>query len=232
MRAQIIKLVGNPDATANIGGNSSTRQPHFRERTPAVNQHWVQHNVDPVGQDQRTHGDTGITRTPEDGIVEEQKNNSERATEHDARIGFARGDDIVTGTHQGKNAISVKEPEHPHYARYKQTNPQRLPGRLRCSEFVLLTDSPCHQCGCGHTDANRDGIQQRDYCFGQANGSNRICSETCNKKDIHDREHRFHGHFQNHGNGQQEGGACDRAFCVVDAGVTHQRLFEQAQTCF
>ena len=113
VRAQIIDLIRHTGTTSNVGRDRRSGQPHFRKRPPAINQRRIQYDINTVGDDQRPHGNAGITGTSKNRIVQKQKYNGETAAKHDAGIGLPGVDHCLPGAHQQQNSVCIKKTHHP-----------------------------------------------------------------------------------------------------------------------
>src|SRR6266436_7982724 len=104
-----IELVENADAAAGEGGSGRAGDAKLGERPPAKNEARVEDEIDDVGDPEQTHGDGGVTRAAEDGIVEKEKHDRSAAAESDAGVAGADGNDLRGSTHQAKQIRGVEE---------------------------------------------------------------------------------------------------------------------------
>src|SRR5438034_7023549 len=64
----------------------------------------------------------------------------------------------------------------------------------------------------GHAQPHGYAENDGEHAFGERNGGDGIGAETRYEEHIHDSKERLHGHFEDHGNGQQKDSAADGAF--------------------
>src|SRR6266705_4128848 len=74
---EAIELIEDADAAAGERGEGRAGDAKLGERPPAEDEARVEHEVDDVGDPQQTHGDGGVTRATEDGVVEKEHHRSE-----------------------------------------------------------------------------------------------------------------------------------------------------------
>ena len=84
---------------------------------------------------------------------------------------------------------------------------------------VLLTSSSGHQRGGPHAETDRQGKDQRQERLGESDGGHGVGSQSRDKEDVADGEHRLHDHLQHHGNGQQNDGATQAPFREILLGA-------------
>ena len=229
---QVEQAIDHADAATDIRGHRRAGHPEFGERPVAVDQAGVEDDVDAVRQSQRAHGDGRIASTPEDRVDEKQEHDAETGAEHDAGVALAGGDHGIVCTHDAQDVLGIEDTNQAHHHRHEHTDPDHLPRRNRRGLGILLTDTPCHHGGRPHGEADGDGVQQRDHRLGQAHRRDRIGTETGHEEDIHDGEHRLHGHLEDHGYRQQEGHPPDGAGGVIQFTVSGQCLLEQLPEVF
>src|SRR5713226_7378633 len=148
---ETIELIENADAAAGEGGECRAGDAKLGERCPAEDEARVEDEVDDVGDPQQAHGDGGVTRAAEDGVVEKEKHDGAAAAEGDARVAGTDGEDLRGRAHQAKQVRRVEEKRNADGGRDRESDGDGLNARDGCAGGIFFADAASDHGGGGET---------------------------------------------------------------------------------
>jgi len=212
---EAIELVEHADAAAGEGCESRSGDAQFREGAPAEDKARVEDEVDDVGDPQQAHGDGGVTRAAEDGVVEKEHHDRSAAAEGDAGIAGANGNDLRGGTHQAKQVRPIKKARNADDGRDRESNGDGLNAGNGRAGWIFFADAAGDHSRGRKAKAEANGHDEAEQRFGEANGSDGVRAKAADPENVDDGEKGFQNHFHNHGNGEEENRAIEIASCEV-----------------
>jgi len=208
---EAVELIEHADAAAGEGGEGGAGDAKFGERPPAKDEARVEDEIDDVGDPEQTHGDGGVTRAAEDGVVEKEKHDRSAAAESDAGVAGADGNDLRGSTHQAKQIRGVEETRNADKGGDRDSYDDGLHACNSRASGIFFADPASDHGGGGKAQAEADGHNEAEERFGEADGGDGVRAKTADPEDVDDGEKGFQHHFEDHGNGQQENGAIEIA---------------------
>src|SRR5260370_962354 len=142
---QSIELIEHTNAATGEGGEGRAGDAELGKRPPAEDETRVEYEIDDVGDPEQTHGDGGVTRAAEDGVVQEEKHDRSAAAERDAGVAGADRNDLRGSAHRAKQMGPVKETRNAENGRDRESNGDGLNAGNGCAGGGLLPD-----CTTGH----------------------------------------------------------------------------------
>src|SRR5260370_21850717 len=142
---QAIELIEHTNAATGEGGEGRAGDAELGKRPPAEDETRVEYEIDDVGDPEQTHGDGGVTRAAEDGVVQEEKHDRSAAAERDAGVAGADRNDLRGSAHRAKQMGPVKETRNADNGRDRESNGDGLNAGNGCAGGGLLPD-----CTTGH----------------------------------------------------------------------------------
>src|SRR5438876_3755793 len=138
---ETIELIEHADAAAGEGRESRTGDSKFWERSPAEDEARVENEIDDVGDPEQTHGDGGVTRAAEDGVVEKEEHDGGATAEGDAGVAGADGNDLPGSTHQAKQVRGVEQTRNADKSGNRDSYNDGLDRGNGCAGGILFTDA-------------------------------------------------------------------------------------------
>src|SRR5262245_58654648 len=92
-------LVQDTNAATDCGGDGCPSEPEFRKRSKAEDEARIKQQINEVRKPKYAHRDRGVSSSPKDPIVQEQKDDRDGAAHHDGRIVPADCNDIRRRPH-------------------------------------------------------------------------------------------------------------------------------------
>src|SRR5437016_641119 len=146
---EAIELIEHADAAAGEGRESRAGDAKFWERSPAEDEARVENEIDDVGDPEQTHGDGGVTRAAEDGVVEKEEHDGGATAEGDAGVAGADGNDLPGSTHQAKQVRGVEQTRNADKSGNRDSYNDGLDPGNGCAGGILFTDTASDHGGGG-----------------------------------------------------------------------------------
>ena len=194
-----------------VVATAAPTSPVSRKRPNPENKHRDQQDIDPVGDPQRPHGGGSIAGAAKYAVEHPQQQNRKVGREHPAGKGSALLRYLGVIGHQQENILRENIARHGNQNRQDQGDYDRLCPRPGRSILATFADAPGHHGRSRRAQADRQGIHQGQHRFGQAYRGHRFHTDLRHEKSIDHGKQRFHGHLENHRDGQQYNGAVDVA---------------------
>src|SRR5260370_31535362 len=194
---QAIELIENADTAAGKRGEGRAGDTELWKRPPAENEARVEYKIDDVGDPQQTHGDGGVARSAEDGVVEKEHHDGSTAAEGDAGVAGADGNDLRGSTHQAKQIRPVKEARNADDGRDVETNGDGLNAGNGCAGRIFLADAASDHGGGGKAETKADGHDEAEERFGEADGGDGGRAEAADPENSGDGKEGCQDQFQN-----------------------------------
>jgi hypothetical protein len=206
-----IELIENANAAACESGESSAGNAKLGKGAPAKDQARIEDKINDVGDPEEAHGDGCVAGAAEDGVVEEQQHDGAAATEGNAGVTGADGEDLPGRAHEAKQVRRVEKTRNANERGDCKTDGNGLNAGNGRAGRIFFADAACDHGGGREAEAEADGHDQAEERFREADGGNGIGAETADPENIHDGEKRLQHHLQDHGNGEKKNGAIEAA---------------------
>src|SRR6266446_246998 len=208
---QAIELIEHANAATSERGEGRAGDAELGERSPAEDEARVQYEIDDVGDPEQAHGDSGVTRAAEDGIVEEEQHDRSAAAEGDACVAGADRNDLRGSAHQAKQIRPVKQTRKADDSGDRESNGDGLNAGNGCAYGIFFADAASDHGGGGKAEAKADGHDEAEERFGKADGGDGVRAQTADPENVNDGEEGLEHHLENHGNGEEENRAIEIA---------------------
>ena len=200
---QAVKLIEHADAAAGESSEGRASDAELRKWPPAENETGIEDEIDDVRDPQKAHGDGRVAGPAKNGVVEKEHHDNATASERDAGIPGACGDNLGRRTHQTEKIGRIKKARQADHGRKRQAYGDGLDAGHRRASRIFFANAARDHGGGGKTQAEPNGHHETEHGLGKADGGDSVRAEAADPENVDDGEERLQHHFENHGNGEK-----------------------------
>ena len=121
-----VELVQDPDSPSDHRGHGRACEAHLGKRADTEDEQGIEHDVDAVGDPDRSHRHRRVTCAPVDRVVHEQEQDHRHRTVNDPGVGRPQRDRSLVGSHQAQHIGRPDRARHAKQDRHSEAHPDRL----------------------------------------------------------------------------------------------------------